>query len=1022
MHSRPLFIFCALILTLQHLTTAYAQPASSRNDNARSSRGKDFYFTFMPNFHEQPRDSANTRDSLFVFVTSDKPVSGRITYRNQTGRTFVQPFTISNPAEIYTLSLNYGGLELQGFNTGGALTRNIQNERPAPQHFRVEADDDVTVYALNQARFTSDAMLVYPVAALGREYVVMAYNSDGGGLNFGSRPDGDTPSQFSVVATEDNTEITIVPRTQTFTTNSTFVIPTTIATQRAVLQRGEAYLVQADTRLGGGTNDLTGSRVYATKPVAVFGGHQRTTLPVRLRNSLGSRDYLIEQLPPVETWGKSVFLVPHEQPSQQTFIGTDLYRVMAGYNNTVVFLNGIPQDTLDAGEFLERQLTEPGWITASDQILVAQFKKSANTAGGGVIGVGGGGGAELFGDPFMMIIPTVEQYDKSYRFINVRIPDPSPTVRGGLVFTEHYITIVVPTSGVNAIFLDNAPIQPARFQPIVNSRYSFANIPVSAGTHSARGDSAFGLYVYSYGAANSYGYIGGGKLRVIAPDRDAPRIAVSEECFGISGTLIDTLITDSRLERVTVQPSTLANVQISVEQFQPFADSVRFSARLVNPYQDGSVIIEAKDSIGFITRRTVPVYGFTVGLMGQGSMNTAPEQRFSLPVGRSRSLPVILTNYGSTEQTITALRFAQGGFGMRITRTLPFVLAVGARDTVRISYTALQDGMISDTLVVVSTCATRAVALLNVTAQSDRTPPSLNAAADPCGQVITLQSTETGVFASGVESLRPVNLVNATFRLDSANADLTTGRITVVNPRLDAIYTIQTRDSSGNTRLLTDTIQGFTIALVGARETVGRFTETGIAGTTNCISLQYRNVGLKPFVFDAVAPQLNRYFSVPVSQLPLVIPPGATRSIQVCFAPTELRAYRDTLILQRGCLGDTLVLQGEGISPERLANSRCDVPILLRTISVPTAITILNTAPNPASGKVTINMELGDEAWIQVQLFSASGNPVRNLYEGVAQKGKNYLEWETTGLEQGVYFCTVQAGTTRAVRQITILR
>jgi hypothetical protein len=403
-------------------------------------------------------------------------------------------------------------------------------------------------------------------------------------------------------------------------------------------------------------------------------------------------------------------------------------------------------------------------------------------------------------------------------------------------------------------------------------------------------------------------------------------------------------------------------------------------------------------------------------------MNPAPEQRFGLPVGRSRSLPVVITNYGSTAQTITALRFAQGGFGMTITRAFPFVLAAGARDTVRISYTALQDGVITDTLVVVSTCATRAVALLNITAQSDRTPPNLTAAADPCRQVITLQSTETGEFASGVESLRPVNLTNAAFRLDSANANLATGRITVINPRLDALYTVQTRDSAGNTRLLTDTIQGFTIALVGARESVGRFTETGIAGTTNCISLQYRNTGLKPFVFDAVAPQTNRYFSVPVSQLPLVIPPNETRSINVCFAPTELRTYRDTLILQRGCLGDTVILQGEGVSPERLTNSRCDVPILLRTISAPTTVTILNTAPNPAFGKVTINMELGDEAWIQVQIFSASGNPVRSLYEGIAQKGKNYLEWETTGLEQGVYFCTIQAGTVRTVRQITILR
>ncbi len=1004
-------------------TFAMAQPASSRNDNTRSSRGKDFYLTFLPNFHEQPRDTTNTRDSLFIFVTSDKPVTGRITYRNRAGQVFVEAFSLPDPTQIYTFAIAYGGFELQGFNIGGSLPRpgNIQNETPAPQTFHVETSEDVTVYALNQARFTSDAMLVYPVPALGREYVVMAYNSDGSGLQFGTNPSSDTPSEFAVVATEDNTDITIIPRVQTFPPTGILLIASTATTaptvQQIRLRRGEAYLVQADTRLGIGQADLTGSRVLATKPVAVFGGHQRTVLPIGLRSELNSRDCLLEQMPSVETWGKSVFITPHAPPNQQVPIGTDLYRVLAAYDKTTVLLNGTTIATLNAGEYLERQLFDPGWITASDQILVAQFKKSSNTRGSGL---GGGTGANLIGDPFMMVIPTTEQYDKGYRFITVQIPDPG--ARGSLVFLEHYVTIVAPTNGIQSIVVDNIPVTPSAFRPIVNSGYSFANIPLSAGVHTARGDSAFGLYVYGYGGANSYGYIGGGKLRVIAPDRDAPRVNLTPECFGVQGIVVDTLVTDSRLERVTAQPTTLANVQLNVERFQAFADSVRFSAALVNPYQDGSFTLEAKDSIGFITQRTIPIYGFTVGLVGQGSSRTAPAQRFEIPTGRSRAFPLVLTNYGTTTQTVSNLRFVQGGFGMRINRALPIVLPPGASDTLRVSYIALQDGTVTDTLAIVSTCATRAVAIVSITAITDRIPPSLTAQADACVRTLTVEAAEIGALSSGVASLTAQGLVNCTFRIDSASGERVRGRITVVNPRLDAVYTLLARDSSGNVRTITDIIQGFTIELVGVRSSVGQFSQTAIAGTTNCIAISYRNTGLKPFVFDAVAPQGNQTFSVPVSQLPFVIPNGETRSINVCFAPSELRSFTDTLILTRNCVGDTLVLRGTGISPERIVDSRCAAPIILRTISTPNALAILNTSPNPASGQASLKIFVSDAAFVSISLYTANGTELRRVYEGGLEAGETNVLVDVSGLEQGVYFYAVQAGAKRVTRQTVIVR
>ncbi len=1040
MRSLPLFrcIFLAMILVcclLLEQEKLSAQPAASRNDNTRSSRGKDFYLCFPPNFHEQVnRDSANTRDSLYIYITCDKVASGTITYRNRRAERFTQSFTITDPRQFFIFGVSYDDIELEGFNSGGSRTTSIQNETPAPQTFRIQSNEDVTVYALNQARFTSDAMLVLPVPALGREYVIMAYNSDGSGLPFNMRPDSDTPSQFAVVATEDNTEITVTPRVPTYPPNSILMLSTngTVPVQRAILNRGDAYLVQADTRILGGTSDLTGSRVRATKPIAVFSGHQRTVLPITLRAELSSRDCLLEQLPSLETWGKSVFVVPHQQPSEQAVIGTDLYRVLAAYNGTIIRLNGVVIDTLNAGEFLERQLLSPVWITANDQILVAQFKKSSNIRGTGVLG-GGGTGAQLIGDPFMMIIPTEEQYDKSYRFINVSNRD---NVRGGAFFIEHFVTIVSSTSGISSLRVDEQLVNPAAFRPIVNSGFVYANFAVSAGVHTARGDSTFGLYVYGYGAANSYGYIGGGKLRVIAPDRDAPELVLTPRCFGLSGTVLDTLITDSRLERVQVQPSTQGNisiqgnVQIQLEQFRPFADSVRFQAQLINIFQDGSLRLEAKDSIGFVTTRTLPIYGFTVGLQGQGSTNPAPQLRFELPTGSTRIFSLVLNNYGATAQTVTALRFAQSNLqlntqmrqGIRMNRTFPIVLAAGASDTVRFSYTNRQDGVFTDTVSIVTTCATREVAVITLRTTADRTAPNLGVNADACRQNFRVEALETGVLSSGIAALSAQNLVNCTFRIDSFGVERSLAQLRVLNPRQDAIYTLQVRDSSGNTRTVTDTIPGFTLEAIGERGRLGQFGERLIGSTNACLTIRYRNYGLRPFRFESISPRENRFFSTPQAQFPLEIPSGESRTVQVCFAPTERQNYRDSLILTGNCVGDTILLEGAGISPDRFALSRCDVPLRLRTLSTPNTLAVLNSAPNPASDKVSLSISVSEATVLGISIFASNGTAIRHFTETNVPEGVSTLEFDTSDLEQGVYFCAVQAGAKRVMRQIVVVR
>lgn len=964
---------------------------------------------FMPNYHEEGRDTSNTRDSLFIFITCDKTTSGRITYRNRLGVEMSRGFSLPDPTQIFTFSINYGDIELEGFNSNQSLNRLAQSEQVAPQYFRIESNDEVTVYALNQARFTSDAHLVLPVPALGRDYVVMSYTSDGSGIPFLAGAVGnDTPSQLAIVAVADDTEVSILPTVPTFPSQST--APRTIR-----LQRGESYLLQADTRVAGGRGDLTGSRVTATKPIAVFGGHQRAVLPIQFKSALSSRDHLVEQMPPVETWGKSVFLVPHAQPSVQAIAGSDVYRILAAFDNTRVLLNGQPLTTLNAGQFYEAPLTQEGWITSNEQVLVAQFKKTATPTG-----LSGGLGPQV-GDPFMMVIPTVEQYDKGYRFINAQVRDVGAA--GGQSFTEHYVTMVIHADGVNSLLFDERPLPPNSFRPIVNSGYVYGNFRVSGGVHTARADSGFGIYVYGYGQANSYGYIGGGKLRVIAPDRDPPQIVLQPECFGIRGTVFDTLVTDSRIDSVRLAPTTRANVSLSVEPFTRYADSVRFRADLVNRFADGSFTVEARDSIGFISRRTIPIYGFTVGSPGQGATGAAIPLRLQVPTGSTRTFPLVITNYGATSQTITTLQFLQATPNLRIVdTTLPIVIAAGASDTLRLSYRSVQDGILTDTLRLGNTCATRIAAVLTLEAQTDRTPPQVAVQPDACQQRIAFDISEQGVFASGVASVTAQMLVNCTLRTDSIGGVRTRSILTVINPRRDAFYTIEIRDSSGNSRIVSDVIPGFTIELAQDRARAGVFGETMIAGTTSCLTLTYRNAGTQAFVLGNIAPQRNLNFSVPISQLPITIASGETRTLTLCFAPTEVRDYNDTLIVRGNCLGDTLLLRGSGTAPVRVVDSRCDAPLQLRTISTPTVLAIVKTTPQPASDAATVRVLVSEAVNVNITLYNANGIERKALFTGALEQGETDVIVETGDIEAGVYFCIVQAGMKRAVRQVVIVR
>lgn len=268
---------------------------------------------------------------------------------------------------------------------------------------RVRALDEVTVYALSYLPYSSDGYLGLPCDTFGTEYLVVSYDE-------GNALTGRT-SSFGLVAAADGTTVTVT-------------LPVAVGTRAAgvpysiLLNAGQVYELTTTT-----VADLTGTVILADKPIGVWGGHRSARIPA----GYSAANYLVEQLPPVDTWGRHFVTVP-----LATRTGGDRFRLLAARDGTEVRVDGTPVATLDRGQFFETVLVQPAQLAASGPILVAQFAH-------------GYGYDNALGDPTLLLVPPVEQYLDRY---TLAVP-----LTG---FDVNYINVVAPSEAVGAILLDGA--------------------------------------------------------------------------------------------------------------------------------------------------------------------------------------------------------------------------------------------------------------------------------------------------------------------------------------------------------------------------------------------------------------------------------------------------------------------------------------------------------------------------------------------------------------------------------------
>lgn len=205
----------------------------------------------------------------------------------------------------------------------------------------VTADRAVNVEFFSTGACAGGSYLALATPVLGKKYVVASYNDNpgNGGLLGGSLGPSSLEIShgcFEIVAPYDNTIVTIIPNATTMKghigVNSGAGAKGVAIPYTVILNRGQCYLVKSGS--DDNLTDISGSIVESNKPIAVLGAHEDAFLGGVSGRNLEGRDFMIEQMIPVEYWDTTGYVsipLKDSQPADpNTYEGVgENYRVYA---------------------------------------------------------------------------------------------------------------------------------------------------------------------------------------------------------------------------------------------------------------------------------------------------------------------------------------------------------------------------------------------------------------------------------------------------------------------------------------------------------------------------------------------------------------------------------------------------------------------------------------------------------------------------------------------------------------------
>ncbi|OCT73505.1 hypothetical protein XELAEV_18036482mg [Xenopus laevis] len=271
----------------------------------------------------------------------------------------------------------------------------------------ITSNQDISVTAMNSKSLSSSRIIVHPAEDLGTEYYVVI-PSEGTFNNL---------KEFAVIGYQWPTSVKIFLKGWVMYQGKNYSLAQPLSVE---LKPGQVFQLQSN-------NNLSGTRIISTRPVAVLSGDSCTWNKKQC-------NHVYEQLYPVTSWGKKYVVSP--LPFQS---GSDIVYVTAWQTTRVNYTSGSLQKRLmvQAGQVVKIPIrtTNPVVLSANVSVQVMFYCTGGVTQG-------------IVFDPFFITIPDVTSYCTSYQviglqgYINAVVVTAQTSSLAGLKFNERSLTIL----------------------------------------------------------------------------------------------------------------------------------------------------------------------------------------------------------------------------------------------------------------------------------------------------------------------------------------------------------------------------------------------------------------------------------------------------------------------------------------------------------------------------------------------------------------------------------------------------
>ncbi|KAG3256039.1 hypothetical protein H1C71_039090 [Ictidomys tridecemlineatus] len=399
----------------------------------KNAGGEDFLATFLQNYQV-----GYSKASLQLFISSLSENIATVSIISHADKT-LQKVTVK-PGQTVTVNIT-AEAEMSGTNTFMSAVE-------------VHSDQNISVQALNAKPSSADLTLLQPVSALGTEYFVVTPT------DISTR----NVREFAVLAGSEGAEVSVLLKGAVTFKGKSYSAGSVL---EVTLNSFESVQLQSKV-------DLSGSKVTANNPVAVFSGHSCAQKHTKC-------DFVMEQLLPTSAWGKQYVVPPLAAQSNY-----DLVYIVASQTTKLTYKQGGTPGSrvLQMGDVFELQVKpkQPLTLSADVGIQVVLF----------------GTGAERNGvtyDPYLILIPDVEAYCPSY--VIRSIPD-----------SEDVVILVVQTNDTSGLTIDGHQLgSTVTWVPVQGSQFSYAEVDLSTAEaiHRAEATTKFGMLLFGLAQAVGLG-------------------------------------------------------------------------------------------------------------------------------------------------------------------------------------------------------------------------------------------------------------------------------------------------------------------------------------------------------------------------------------------------------------------------------------------------------------------------------------------------------------------------------------